>query len=286
MHGRTVVFVGSSLTLVGCHAPLLEDVLSRDTGVPWTACNLGHPSAGPVTQLLFVRRLLDRGVRPDLVVVEFFPPMLTAPDRPADLARWPAYLLSRRDVRFLQRYGGAADLDRDWWTSNLVPAFGHRRAIVNRWATFLVPPVERDYVWGTLAAGGWLALPEIAAEQLNASRDRPRQVFGDTLRVYKPGHANLQALHELLGLLKQRQVPCVLLWMPEGPGMRSLYTPEALRTVDALLSDIEHAYAIKHVDARAWLPEDLFVDSYHLSERGARRFAPRLATALVAAREK
>lgn len=278
---RIVLAIGSSLTLSGVEARRLEAELETRTGQRWSACNLGHPGATPFTQLLFIRRLLERGIKPDLVLLEFFPPHLGGSADLPDLAYWSTPLLSRRDLRLLKRYGGAPD--RSWWEVNLIPAFGHRHSLVKRFAAFLVPPSDRDYVYGTLASGGWLRTHEPPAEKRRAARDRPRQVFGDRLAHFGPGQRHMDALHEALALLKANGIQCLLVWMPEGPAMQALYSGETEMTLTTLSGDLQGRFGIPLLRTRDWMSEDCFVDSYHLSARGARLFTDRLAQGIAAA---
>src|SRR5262245_35163644 len=71
-----VAQVGSSRTAVGLCGEESEAWLRRRLERPVLVFNFGQPGAGPIATLLGVRRLLDDGVRPDLLLVEVFPPLL------------------------------------------------------------------------------------------------------------------------------------------------------------------------------------------------------------------
>src|SRR5262245_57394681 len=76
----TVVMLGSSRTAFGLDAGRLErpcaDGGARPPVGPLLVFNFGIPGAGPLTELLTLRRLLAGGTRPDHVLIEVLPPLL------------------------------------------------------------------------------------------------------------------------------------------------------------------------------------------------------------------
>src|SRR5206468_2819432 len=72
----TVAMFGSSRTLMALDGQLLEEELTARVEGPAVAFNFGIPAAGPITNALNIRRLLRRGPRPDLVLIEMLPPLL------------------------------------------------------------------------------------------------------------------------------------------------------------------------------------------------------------------
>jgi hypothetical protein len=84
--GRPLVLaVGSSRTVFGLHAARLS------TGAcdpPATVFNFALKGAGPGLERLVLRRLADRGVRPDLLFVEVLPPLFNTPNGPHVEAFW------------------------------------------------------------------------------------------------------------------------------------------------------------------------------------------------------
>src|SRR5437763_651245 len=74
----SVVMLGSSRTALGFVPDAFEESLTQALGRPVRAFNFGMFSAGPVTNLVELRRLLRDGVRPDLLLVEVLPGRLNA----------------------------------------------------------------------------------------------------------------------------------------------------------------------------------------------------------------
>ena len=52
--------------------------------------NFGMVGAGPLVELVVLRRLLAEGVRPDLLLVEVLPPLFNRRAAACDLAQLPA----------------------------------------------------------------------------------------------------------------------------------------------------------------------------------------------------
>jgi hypothetical protein len=271
-----VVFFGSSMTAHGIAAGLLDEPLARASGRPAVAFNLGIHSSGPFSQLLYLRRLLDRGARPDLAVIEVTPMVYDAPDCPADVSLFPGARLERREVSLVERYAPDRELWPDWWLANLVPAYGHRLAILCCRAQCLVPHEDRLLVWQEMDASGWLPQEPYEPERHRCALEALRARSGPRLAEYAAGEPPLRALSELLDLLQKERVPALLLLMPEGPVLRSLYAPGSDAALIDRVAELGRRHHFPFVRAREWLGEDLFVDSHHATQEGARVFTERL----------
>src|SRR5437764_14565018 len=90
--------LGATSTGYGFHAGRIEAEVRRELGRPAAVFNFGIPASGPVTHLVYARRLIADGHRPDLLLVEVLPPAL------ADLPGGPLESQSLFGDRL--RYGG------------------------------------------------------------------------------------------------------------------------------------------------------------------------------------
>src|SRR5262245_34929081 len=68
-----VVMLGSSRTAFGLDAERVSETLSSKQGRPVVVYNFGLFGAGPCASLLSLHRLLEDGIRPDLLLVEVLP---------------------------------------------------------------------------------------------------------------------------------------------------------------------------------------------------------------------
>src|SRR5205085_7068809 len=105
-----VIFTGSSMTAHGVRADKVEQSLTAALDRPVVSFNMASNGAGPLTQLIHVQRLLRRGVRPDLLVIELSPLSYDYADAPSDLARFPADRLERGDLGIVQQFCGKESL--------------------------------------------------------------------------------------------------------------------------------------------------------------------------------
>jgi hypothetical protein len=126
----TVVVLGSSRTAYGLRASEMEPGLSRATGRPTVLFNFGMVGAGPLVELVVLRRLLAEGVRPDLLLVEVLPPLFNRRAAACDLAQLPAERLWGRELSLITRYGAPRrELRRSWLVACVLPWYAHRRFV-------------------------------------------------------------------------------------------------------------------------------------------------------------
>jgi hypothetical protein len=272
----TVLMLGSSRVLFGFDAGRLDGAVGRAAGRPAVVYNFGLSGAGPLAELLTLRRLLARGARPDLLLVEVLPPLLS--ERYDEGGHFPALRLWRDDLPLLERYGASGPaLRTDWWTARPVPWYAHRFAILSRLLPQLLPDALRqDWSWGCDAAGWVRAEGGPTPEQRRAGEERARTEYTDLLADFRPGGAGCRALRELLDVCRRERIPAALVLLPEATGFRAMYPPQARARTDALLAGLGRDYGVAVIDARAWVPDDGFWDSHHLGAAGAAAFTERL----------
>jgi hypothetical protein len=273
----TVVMFGSSVTSNSFKAKDLEERLSRELGRPAAVVNMASHGAGPLTELLWTRRILQRGIRPNLVCIEFSPFLYDSPNQPIDTDHFPAPMLEESDLEVMERYGPDPELRRhreqDWW----FPAYLHRLTILNYLATPLVPVQDRIPTWGgTIDERFWTALEPRDPEELAEALAHVKKEFKDELNHFAPGVSSLEALEELLGLLHKEGIPALVILAPEGPTLRSLYLREPLDRLVNGVRELARQYDATFLDAFDWLDESMFGDSIHPNTIGAEVFSNRL----------
>jgi len=103
------------------------------------------------------------------------------------------------------------------------------------------------------------------------------KVFETRLQNFAPGRPSLDALEELLAVLKQEGIPAALVLAPEGPTLRKLYPSDRLAAFVQQATRFSAQYDCRFVDAFDWLDEEMFQDSMHANVAGAEHFTARLA---------
>jgi hypothetical protein len=278
---HTVIMLGSSRTGSGLHGRMLEERLAGRVPKSVVALNLGVPAAGPVTEYLYLRRLLDEGIRPDLVLIEVLPPLLSGgPCEPPLEHHWlKAERLRPHEVAVVRHYGfPEAEVGPVRWTAGLVPAYGLRYAIMSRLAPSWVPPQYRlDWSRGS-DPNGWCPpqLQDLTEEQRRAGVARTRGEYAEVLRHFRLGGPACSALDDLLALCRREGLPAALVLMPETTHFRSWYPPEAKAQLEAHLARLSAAHGVAVIDAREWVEDRDFTDGHHLLPLGAALFTDRL----------
>jgi hypothetical protein len=269
-----VVAVGSSRTQMGLSPADMG--FADEPGSP-LVFNFGQAGAGPLHQLLTVRRLLDAGVRPDYLLAEFFPGALVV-DGPAEevLRAWGPRL-GLGDVGRLEPY--AADpgvLYRRWAAGRVAPWHALRQPLLSHWRPRWQPwPRRVDFQWELMDRFGFTPYPHPAvppgkrADGLRLAADQYRPF----LRDYRVGATSDRALRDLLALARAEGIPAALFLTPEGPTFRGWYPPAAR----AVIADYLPTLGAPAFDAAGGFAEDDFADGHHLLPAGAARFSRRLA---------
>jgi hypothetical protein len=284
---RTVIMLGSSRTTRGFHARRLESALAQRGDGPVVAFNFGTTGAGPLRQLLHLRRLLARGIHPDLLLVEILPPFFAVPDPGGagrslitpELEQIPVTQLEHGELAVLERYGGARDPMRvAWWRAWPVPWYTHREALLGRILPALLPyPVRRDWLY-QIDACGWVAAPALRPrpEQLTAAVRRALGEYAPYFRGDWLSEKSCQALQELLDLCRDSGVAVVLVLMPEATEFRRAYPQEKWARMESYLKEVGRASRVPVVNAREWVADEDFSDAHHLLQHGAEVFTDRL----------
>jgi hypothetical protein len=274
----TVVMLGSSRTTLGFESNELEAYLSGVLRRPVVVFNFGITGAGPVMQLVDLRRLLARHIHPDLLLVEVMPPLL-AGQVAHETMRTSAARLWRPELKTFARYGAPAPvIRRTWWETFLVPWYGQRFCIISRVAPACLPYQSRmDWAY-TLDDSGWVKSPVSRGtpERYRQSVENARREYGGYFVNFKIKGPSTGALRELLDQCRSAEVPAALVLMPEGSEFRSLYVPAVWAQMQSFLDQLSHEYAAPVINAREWIGDDDFSDSHHLLPHGASQFTQRL----------
>jgi hypothetical protein len=281
---RCVLLLGSSRTAYGVRTQVLEEHTRQALGEPVIAFNFGTPGAGPVVNLVYFRRLLGEGVRPDLVFIEVMPAYLaTQVSTPAEMAWTNPERFTGDEIAVLASVGVATESVRDAYrATSLLPGVYLRHQLVSRVWRHLLPWYVRFDFSRNADAWGWnepmdSGTPEGRAKGIaNARKD-----FAPHLTNYRPGGPAGEALRATLELCREQHAAAALVLMPEGETFRGWYSPEALARLDAFLGGLTREFGVPVIDARTWVAERDTSDSHHLLLSGAMTFTERFAREAV-----
>jgi hypothetical protein len=274
-----VVFLGTSRGGYGFEAGRVVQA----TGGRIEAFNFGIPATGPVSHLVYLRRLVEAGHRPALLLVEILPPALAdLPDGPLEGRFADGNRFRQAELNQVAGYRFPVAKLRSQWRESLInPWYSYRFHLLGRISPTLLPWHVR-FDWGRPPdPRGWNAAigPEPVGEQAQAGFQQATLEYAGILRTTRPGGPAVQALSQLLDLAREHGIPTRLVLMPEAVPFQALY-PRAYRVkLEQVLAEVARDVPIH--DARNWVPDDGFRDGHHLNRTGAALFTDRLIREVI-----
>ena len=269
---RPVLLVlGSSRTLLAFRPEIMPS-LPTSAGPAVLPFNFSHYAAGPLFNLMELRRLLADGVRPTWLVVEVLPAYFAY-----DGEAWVMLHAALRDYALLCRYLPAWRLYGDYLKRRvkLAPKFPaeYLRYCLADWDR---PGEECPLVAMSSLGGCPLLQQDVDEPTRRRGTAAAFDAMGRHLASFQITPTAERATRELLELCQKKGIRAVLVITPEGTEYRTWYSadayPRLVRSLTALCGD----YGAPLVDARDWLMDGDFYDSHHVLERGALRFTRRL----------
>jgi hypothetical protein len=280
----SVVMLGTSRTGFAFHAGRIREQLAPDLGGA-TVFNFGIPASGPVTHLLYLKRLIEDGHRFDLLLVEVLPPTL------ADISPSPGMIGGPLEARFLFGdrlrheevdtvigHGFPASVRTQWRDSVVYPWYALRFPILGRVSPSALPWHLR-YDWSrTPDDTGWSTpiVDEVSPTQYAEGLARAGGEYRGILSDMHPTGGGARALADLLAVCRETRIPVKLVLMPESAGFRAFYPPATTERLHRFLGELSAEYRCEVVDARDWLPDAAFTDGHHMLRPGAEAFSDRL----------
>jgi len=247
-----------------------------------TAHNFAVPFGDPIAQDYVLERLLERGVRPRLAVVEVSPEFLNRYNR--------GYSMHiHRQLTWTDLPGSLVDVCRAeqemrLLSSRVVPLYVHRRELLR---------VTLE------AAEGWLQRPAHAAaadtdeprlgEEVVPGREPPLPPetcreweaglpdLAKRLAHYRAGGTTAAALDRLLDRCRDNGIDVILVGAPNTSYFRRFFTPEIEAEYRAYIDRLTRTYGCPYFDYADQVPDHLFKDPVHLNAAGSVYFSRRLA---------
>jgi hypothetical protein len=267
-----VVALGSSRTQMG-FSP--SDMPAGDA----TVFNMGQAGAGPLYQLLNFRRVLDAGIRPDVVLIEIMPPALSN-DAPAELLF--AKQVPKLGYRDLARLAPYCDdpgvLRRQWAGVRVAPWYSLRFYLMSHALPGFLPWQQRvDFQWRMMDATGWSGYPFDAISDADRARGvaAVRKDYEEGLKAFRIAPRQDRVLRDLIERCRCEGIHVGLYRMPESPTFRSWYPPQVRMLLNEYMAGLSREYGVPVFDASDWLPEEVFADGHHLMKAGGREFSRR-----------
>lgn len=262
------------------------DVLPESCGLTF---NFAIAGAGPLLELLQLRRLLAQGIRPQRVVVEILPPLLHQEQPFAETSRLPLDRLGYIDVLTLRHYWPKpVSTCLRWALGRMLPCFTNRFSLLSCLAPRWLPWDLRQDRWHKLDRHGWLPYPYevVTPEQYRRGLAHARREYSPCFtRFHITANAD-RTLRDLIELCQHHGIEVVLLTMPESGAFRGWYPSTALSRIAAYLEELSQTYQVPWIDSRTWLPDDRFCDGHHLLPSAAADFTRQFYQVLSASSQQ
>jgi hypothetical protein len=285
--GRPVALVvGSSRACMGIRPGAWEAVRSGGARDP-LVFNFSTVGAGPIQQLIAVRRIFADGFRPEVVLLEYWPPLLRQDGKHNEQNR-----IDRRlrydDLPVVQSYFPAPDrVEHVMLASRASPVYANR----DRWLVRIVPnwlpPNQRaDVTWREMDPWGWLPGLDVKPDDpitRNRFLDHYRGDFRERFEGFAIHPNSDRALRAAVAVVREHGARVGFIYLPEASEFRGWYPAEVETTAQKHFSALAAELGTPVIDARRWIADRYLADGHHLSRVGAAEFTPRLGPAISAA---
>lgn len=270
---QLVLAIGSSRTHLGFDAGRFARILGNVE-----AFNFACPASGPMTSALYLRRLLDEGVKPDGLFVELHPGFLT-PHQPPFEGQWlHSYRLRPEEIGHLNRFGWAVPVPpQHRWTSWLTAATDYRFALLNCYFPVMLPCPYGLTVGSKNDEFGYVAGIELPAADRPKALMRAHEQYAPIFADYDVGGPGCAAVRDILTLCRENGIKASVVLMPEADAFRVWYGKTGNEAIGRFALSIGEEFGIPAIDARDWVPDDGFSDGHHMTAAGGATFTERLA---------
>jgi len=284
-----VLVIGSSRASMGVRPVAWESVRPNSPGhADPMIFNLSLVGSGPLMELMSLRRALADGIRPDAVILEYWPPFLREdgpyfePDR-IDHAR-----LGDRDRALVRSYFYKPDnIERQMFLDRLNPLYRNRHRLMAELLPRWQPWDKRiEMGWANLDGWGWLSgleehyPPDSKMRALRLKHCEPTYVAQFT--NYRIDDVAMRALHESVALARSHGAKVAFVYFPEASEFRDWMPASVERMARERLASLQEELHVPLIDARLWMPDGYMVDGFHLSRIGAWEFTKRFGPAVAA----
>jgi hypothetical protein len=265
-----LLVIGSSRTQMGFSAEMLPPVQTT-AGQAVLSFNFSHPAAGPVMNLMNLRRLLREGIHPDWLVLEMMPAFLAGEGFDCLTAD-----LGAQDLPVLAHYVSPWMLYGKYALARLATDHRPQLDFLRRHGPAWLLGERQGPERGHGPLGGFVANTSIDPGERARRIDLMHAQYAETLREYELSPAGDRATRALLDLCRWQHLPTVLLLMPESSAFRSWYSDRARATVARYLDGLVKDFDVPLLDARTWVADEDFSDGHHLLRGGQAAFSTRL----------
>lgn len=275
---ETILCLGSSRFGTGLFAGEMTPLLRQATGDPQVVVmNASVPGGDFITSERMLNDLLDRGVHPKLLLLEFCPDILN--QQIGWLSLHTTRTFSWHDLQeYRSEMSSFTELKR-FITCRLFPLFQYRHSIRgrlnDRWlpsqaaTPVAIAPTDiitslTDYHWTVeLSQPAW-------------PLQRQLREIEPHFEKYQIGGKPVACLRRILQRCQQEQIQVMLIEPPVAATHRQFYTPAVDQQFTAFTQQLCSEFNLARFSYRQAVPEEGFHDHHHCNRLGAHRWSEML----------
>lgn len=281
-----VLVVGTSRACMGVR-PAAWEAARPGTPADPLVFNFSTVGAGPIQQLITVRRLYADGFRPAVVLLEYWPAVLRQDGRYGEQDRIDGRLRYDDTPVVRDYFPDPGRAERLMLETRANPVYANRdRWLVRAFPNWVAPHRRADITWRGMDPWGWLPGLDVKPDDA-ATRQKFLDHYRADFRARFDGfavHPNSdRALREAVAVARANGARVGFLFMPESSEFRNWYPPEVEAASRAYLAALARDLGTPVIDARGWMADGYLADGHHLSRAGAAAFTPRLGAAVAVA---
>jgi len=255
--------------------------------------NFGYRGAGPQVATRNFFRILDAGVRPDFVLVEFCPGSVAGTQgarigsSAAGVLRKWANRFSVDDVQWL-REAGFLDTRQaavtgallQWAAVNATPWSSHRQVLMPHWLPEWVTETQREWLGREqMDRYGFTELPlsTTTTALYRSNPDLCRHGFAKTVSLPTMSASATRGYSLLIDRCRAEGIPVAITWVPLAPLLNGWVNPELQRACADFVASLSREPGVAVFLPPEWVVDDDFADGQHLLRASAARYSQWLA---------
>jgi hypothetical protein len=279
----TVVFLGSSRTGGGVRPALVEESVLAATGSKCLAQNLFVPTVGPFGQMVHWQRLLERGIRPDVLVLEICPAWYQFMDGVApEMQTFSGDRMTWDEVQLVRSYGFPPRTEQDWRAANWNPWFGFRFQLLGMINPNWLPKDVTRHERRSRTDLGWKEPFFVVHEPWRFAEgiELNRPVLHDRMQDLRFDQPPARCFRDLIESCRAHGTVPAAFVTPEATPIRAWYRLDVEARLQKYLSDLRDHNVIV-ADGRTWLPDVAFSDGHHVLRPWADEYTRRVVNSVV-----
>ena len=276
-----IVVLGSSRVSMGVRPGVTVNGLSPGEPI---MVNMSLAGSGPIMERLVLQRILAAGIKPDLILIEYWPPFMNEEGAFSEQFRLDLARLQPDDDYIVRDYFADPDrvlnkLDERRWN----PWKSHHNMFMNQSSPGWLPRALRsDAMFEPIDKWGWLPGHEkVTPKQLQGAMAATRSYYVPLFQQYVISPVADRAYHDLIADCRANDIPVSLLYLPESAEFVNLMPAEKQALARDYLQQLRSELDLPLIDARGWVSDEQLPDGFHLMRPGAATLTEKLYQEVV-----